>query len=174
MRLIKPNPGECADRQTILELKIKFGGGIPEQVTTTGDTFVTRDQVEDGVPRAEVSREILKDRSPINIQPFIDENEAIQRYLEKNWLVDLPQEQGAIYDRLMEELAEVNLIVWRLTDQAHIMRDCGQIAVLGDDSKIKDAVQLLFDITDLNDKRAEIVRKMNSLFAINAQEKIFA
>jgi len=167
MRLLRPNPGEIADRQTILELKIKYGGGKQEPTITSDE--ITEVGV-DGSKRMN-SRTILKDPSPINIQPFIDENETLQLYLEKAWFPDISAESGKQYDQLYEELAELNHQVWKLTDQAHTLREAPdrmQAAAL------ERAAEVLFAITDLNDKRAEIVKKINALFAVSVQEKIFS
>lgn len=167
MRLLKPTPGECVDRQTILQLKIKYGGGVPEEQyeTNDGKAQETKEVVSD------VARWILKNPSPINIEPFVAENEMIQRYLEKFYIPDLTVDKGETYDNLFEELAEVNHQIWKLTDQQHILRDAPDRM----QAQAKDrAAEVLFAICDLNDKRAELVSKINQLFSINVREKLFA
>ena len=107
----------------------------------------------------------------INVQPFIDENELCQQYLEKNWLPDLASKDGDEYDKLMAELEEINLQVWQLTDQSHTLMEApNRHQALANQR----AAEVLFMITELNDKRASIVYKINGLFAIQVQEKIFA
>lgn len=160
MRLLKPSPGECADRQTILALKIKFGSGGTNPYT---DIEVNEDRTQ--------ARQIIKDASPINIQPFIDENEMIQQHLENNWLTELNSKKGQRYDTLFEELAEINLQVWKLTDQAHVLKDAPDRY---QEQANKRAAEVLFLITELNDRRAQLVREINELFEIRTVEKIFA
>jgi hypothetical protein len=167
MRLLKPTPGECADRQTILELKIKAGGGRREETAEDVDTKEEADtQAVYGV-----NRWILKDPSHINIQPFLDESEMLQQYLEANWFPALEDSKGSDFDKLYEQLADVNQQLWTLTDQQHTLRDAPDRM---QDLALKRAAEVLFTIADLNDKRAELVYKMNELFSIKVQEKIFA
>lgn len=166
-RMIRPSPGEAADRQTILELKIKAGGGKPEE---------TEEEVDDKGEQTdkvvyETNRWILKDPSQINIQPFLDESEEIQQYLEKVWFPGLPPDKGSQYDQLYDELAEVNTQLWRLTDEQHVLRDAPDRMK---DTTTKRAAEVLYSIADFNDKRAELVGKINSLFSIIGVEKIFA
>lgn len=136
MRLIRPNPGELADRQTIVQLKAKFGA-----------------------------------EKKLNIQPFLDENEVCQRYLEKNWFPDILRGKEDTFNALFEQLAEVNLQIWKLTDQQHILRDAPDRLM---PQAAKRAAECLFDIADLNDKRADLVCSINALFRVNVQEKIYA
>jgi len=94
-----------------------------------------------------------------------------QQYLEKNWLPDLASKDGDEYDKLMAELEEINLQVWQLTDQSHTLMEApNRHQALANQR----AAEVLFMITELNDKRASIVYKINGLFAIQVQEKIFA
>lgn len=136
MRLMKPAPGEIADRQTILNLKAKFG-----------------------------------EAKGLNVQPFIDENELCQQYLEKNWFPDLKAQDAEEYDSLLSDLEEINLQVWQLTDQSHTLKEApDRFQALANQR----AAEVLFMITDMNDKRAEIVYQINGLFQLKVQEKIFA
>ena len=162
MRLLRPNPGECADRQTILELKVKYGMGV-------GDTKTSAEVMKTQV--GVLARTTVETPVGVNVQPFIDENEQIQQYLEKNWFPDLKPELGSEFDRLYEELQELNHQVWKLTDQSHILKEAPDRMQAQADRR---AADVLFQITDLNDKRAELVRKINELFSVRVQEKIFA
>lgn len=162
MRLLKPNPGECADRQTILELKIKYGMGV-------GDTKTTAEVVKTQVGM--LSRTTVETPVGVNVQPFIDENEQIQQYLEKNWFPDLKEHQGPEFDRIYEELQELNHQVWKLTDQSHTLKEAPDRM---QEQANRRAAEVLFQITELNDKRAELVRKINELWSVRVQEKIFA
>lgn len=167
MRLLRPTPGECADRQTILELKIKYGGGKSEETSTQEDT---KEEATENVAYG-VQRWILKDPSRINIQPFLDESELIQQHLEMVWFTALKPEAGADFDKLYEELAEVNQQLWTLTDQQRTLRDAPDRM---QDVAMKRAAEVLFSIADLNDKRAELVYKINEIFSVRVVEKVFA
>ena len=167
MRLLRPSPGECADRQVICELKIVAGGGKPED---------TEEEVDDKGEQTdkvvyETNRWILKDPSQINIQPFLDESEMIQQYLEKTWFPGLRPDRGVEYDKLYEELAEVNRQLWSLTDEQRTLRDAPDRMR---ETATKRAAECLYSIADGNDKRAELVSKINALFNVSVVEKIFA
>lgn len=167
MRILKPTPGECADRQTILELKIKAGGGRREE---TSEEVDSKEEAVDTAVYG-VNRWILKDPSQLNIQPFLDESEMIQQYLETTWFTSLDEDKGNEFDRLYEQLADVNQQLWALTDQQHTLRDAPDRM---QELALRRAAEVLFTIADLNDKRAELVYQMNGLFSIRVQEKIFA
>lgn len=164
MRLLNPNPGECVDRQTILELKVKYGGGRQEKPDTS-------DEVVELTPERGLTRTVMKDPSPINVQPFIDENEQIQQYLERNWFTDIGEKQGKQFDVHYEELGEINHQVWKLMDQATVLKDAPDRAQERANAR---AAEVLFAIIELNAKRAEIVSKINALFSVQVQEKIFS
>lgn len=162
MRLLKPSPGECADRQTILWLKIQYGSG--------GQEASTRIDMKREEGKARV---VIENPSPINIQPFLEENEFIQRHLEANWFPDIandPEKQRK-WDSVVEELAELNHQIWKLTDQSHVLKDAPDRMQAQANAR---AAEVLFAITDLNDKRANLVRDLNELFEIRTVEKIFA
>jgi hypothetical protein len=162
MRLLKPNPGECVDRQTILELKIKYGSqGADENMT-----MESRDEGDKGLTRVKMDAP-----SKVNIEPFLAENEQIQKYLEKEFLYTIPAHKGSDYDKYLDDLAKVNEQLWKLEDQARILRDAPDRAQ--EAANIR-AAEVLYTITELNDKRAMLVQRINGLFNINVQEKIHA
>ena len=161
-RMLKPSPGECADRQTILALKIKYGTG--------GNETSTRSETKTSTVGV-VSRTVIESPSAVNIQPFIDENEQIQQYLEKLWLPELVENKPQQYDQYFDELAEVNSQVWKLMDQAHVLYDAPDKRQLQVNFR---AAETLFSIVELNDKRAKLVGQINELFSIKVQEKIYA
>lgn len=136
MRLMKPAPGEIADRQTILNLKAKFG-----------------------------------EAKGINIQPFLDEHELCQQYLERNWFPEINVNDAKDYDRLFAELEELNTQVWQLTDQSHTLMEAPDRHQALANQR---AAEVLFAITEMNDRRASIVYQINGLFQVKVQEKIFA
>lgn len=164
MRLLKPSPGECADRLTILELKMKYGSGGEEPST---DVEVNDDRT--------MARKVVHNASSVNIEPFRDEHRLIGEYLENNWIPDLDVQKGptarARLDALVEELAELNHQVWKLTDQAHILKDAPDRMAAQANER---AAEVLYLTIELNDKRAKLVRDINELFDIRHVEKIFA
>jgi hypothetical protein len=162
MRLLKPSPGELADRQTILKLKMEYGSATADD-TTGADTITREDRV--------VTRTIMRAPSRINIQPFIDEHIQLQDHFEAVWEPRLTPQQGEEYTRLVLELAELNHQIWKLTDQAHILREAPDRM---QEQAAARAAEVLFTTIDLNQKRAETVREINELFKIRVQEKIFA
>lgn len=162
MRLLKPSPGECADRQTILNLKIKYGSGGQ-------DTGVNLDKTV--TETAVATRQKLDNPSPVNIQPFIDENEALQRYLESNWFPDIQANKGVKYDTLLDELGELNHMLWKIMDQATVLKDAPDRAQAQANVR---AAELLFLIIELNAKRARLVSEINELWEVRHQEKIYA
>ena len=185
MRLIKPYPGECADRQTILELKMKYGGTeVPVDTADLTDPAaakraeppkeVTAVKNEGGVATTVARQKFVSGR--INIQPFVDEHEMIQTYLEREWFPSLESRTGADieFDRLYEELAEVNAIIWKVTDQGHVLlAACKSLGKLIVPLPPEKAADVLYTTIEQNDKRAELVRRINELFGLKMQEKIF-
>jgi hypothetical protein len=141
-RMLNPSPGEVADRQAILQLKIEYGN------PKTGQT-------ENG--------------STSKVQHFAEEHSRLQDYLENKWFPLLPAELTAIYSQLRSRLALINRELWERENEARTLR-----ATNRDATSIHRAGELRFEITQLNDDRAEVVRKVNELFGINVQEKIYA
>lgn len=180
MRLIRPSPGEAADRQTILELKMKYGGSeVPVDTADLTDPVAAK--------RAEPPKEIVRVRNEggvattvarqkfvsgkVNIQPFIDEHELIQTYLEQHWFPSL-MGNGQEYDNLYEELAEVNAVIWKVTDQGHLLLAACKNMEKCNPAPEK-AAEVLYTTIEQNDIRAELVRRINELFGLKVREKIF-
>ena len=166
MRLLKPSPGECIDRQTILWLKIQYGSAIGEPIKN-----VDISERETGGRNARVTADNV---SPINVQPFIDENELIQQHLESNWYTEIASDDEVKQlelENYTEELAELNHLIWKLTDQAHVLKDAPDR--MAAQANIR-AAEVLYTTIELNDKRAKLVRDINALFEIRTVEKIFA
>ena len=164
MRMIKPSPGEAADRQTILNLKIKS--------VDTGELRVRQGEDKTVVDKENgpfaVNKRIVSGISKIDIQPFLMENEEIQRYLEQFWFLDFPK-VGEQYDELFDTLAEVNERLWKLEDEARALRRAKK-----DTAAVYRAATVLFEITEENDKRSELVQQINQLFGVEAREKVYA
>lgn len=169
MRLLKPEPGELVDRQTILELKIDHANVDIE------------DEKKTGLPELEQARggsKLLKNRTVVNkgaigtkVHLFFDELELISNKLIEAWIPDLrTQDQVDKYDIFYAELSEVNSKLWDLEDEARILRDAPD--KFQQQAAVK-AAEVLFNITALNDRRAELVKSINALWGIQSQEKSY-
>ncbi len=110
MRLVQPSPGECADRLTILELKIEFG----------------------------IKREI-------DTSHFQEEYDQINKYLGVDKTIAL-----SVY---YTEMQRVNRGLWMLEGELRHQDAWKQHPEL--------AVAILTEITRLNDRRAELVNKLD-------------
>jgi len=165
-RILKPNPGECVDRQTILQLKMKYGAGKSDSKVTTETT-----EMASSTEHMRLSRTKMEDPSPINIQPFADEHEMIQEYLEKNYFPDIaafPDKQKN-FDVYLDQLLEINESLWKLEDQARILREAPD----KDSMAVKERKAEVLDlITESNDRRALMVKQINSLWNIYSREKL--
>lgn len=173
MRMLKPSPGEIADRQTILALKIKAGGAgsEPENIKMADESGVL--ERADGTEVA-ASRVLISGTSKVNIKPFVEENELLQQYLEKNWFPALNRGRGVEYDELFDQLGDVNERLWNLEDEARELKRTFKAGVDNFGSLDERARTVLFAITTENDKRSGLVQQISELFGITMQEKIYA
>lgn len=168
MRMLKPSPGECADRQTILLLKIQYGGegSEPENVKLSMESGVLEKEGGVEIPAQRVT---VKGTSKVNIKPFQEEHELLQRYLENNWFPDIPKDKGVVYDEYLDQLADVNERLWKLEDEARALRKVTPRT----QTVWMRAGEVLFTINDENDQRAELVQKINKLFDVQQLEKLY-
>lgn len=170
MRVLRPDVGELVDRQTILQLKMEHGQSLDDPKK---QVEYLKGDPDPAVNEDKVMRTVVKGASKINIKPFHDEHEMIQRHLEENWFPNIAAdtERQVKYDELFSALLEVNGQLWKLEDQARILGDAPdkfqEIAT-------RRAAEVLFSITNLNDKRADLVKQINALWNINSQEKMYA
>lgn len=153
-RILNPSPGEIADRQTILHLKIQHGS-IKEIQSGAG-------------ARPNLPGAAEKALSAAKIQHFVDENEQLQKYLEANWFPKVPASIRTSYEELFNQLAAINAHLWNREDEARTLRSEGKNTAV-----IHRAGELLFEITQLNDQRAELVQEINELFGVRVQEKVY-
>lgn len=169
MRVIKPSPGELVDRQTILELKIEYGLGNSEFAELQGEDKVQRTPRSLALSR--VDRVVVDNPTGVNVRPFMDENELIIAYITKNWIPDIAMDESKIaaYDKLHDELLEVNHSLWKLEDQIRILRIAPDKF---ESAAAIRAAEVAFTIADQNDKRAELVKSINALWGIKSQEKL--
>lgn len=172
MRMLQPWPGEIADRQTILALKIKAGGAgsEPENIVRLDESGVLARP--DG-SEVNAARTLIRGTSKVNIKPFVEENEALQRYLEKNWFMHIT-DGGVAFDELLDQLGDVNGNLWRLEDESRDLKHTFEKGVDNFGTLDEQARVILFAINNQNDIRADLVKKINMLFGIESQEKIYA
>ena len=166
-RLVNPDPGECVDRQTILQLKAKYGQSLDEQKIVNQTLKGTPDP---SVKEDTVSRTVFKGASKINIQPYLDEHEAIQKHLEKNFfpLIVTDKDKQSSFDHLYDELLEVNGDLWKLEDQVRIYLEAPTGVEHTADIRL---LEVYKTITRLNNKRALTVKEVNAIWGINSREK---
>lgn len=107
----------------------------------------------------------------INVQPFVDENNQLQDYLEKGWLLLANKSIQHDYDTLLKQLEVVNSRLWSLEDRVREWQQISKAQPLGE-KELRDIVQDYFSITQLNDVRAGLVKQINALFGIYSQEKL--
>lgn len=162
MLLFKTTPGELADRQTILELKIEHLNEIEvEDEPTVHKTTAT----------SVVARHIVKNASKVNPQPFLDELELIQESLKKNWFGHTATDAIVQkYDALFEQLEQVNLDLWNLEDKARVLRDAPDKMQAAANAR---AAEVLYAINNSNDKRNEIKKQIDALWGYKTQEKLY-
>jgi len=164
--ILNPSPGDLVDRQTILEVKLNHCG----VEGNTGLQPVSAELMEQS-PQKSVSRTKLLEKTDVDIQPVIREHEAIQQKLELDWFTKLMPDDGDKFDKMMSELSNVNAELWKLEDQARVLRlapDKQNGTVIIRKAETLDAITLN------NDLRAELVRKINALWRIDTQEKMYA
>lgn len=163
--IITLSPGDLVDRQTILQLKLSHAGIESD----TGYAPVSQQILEQSTSKA-VNRTVLLDKSKIDIQPFLVEHEAIQSRLELDWFPKLDEKNGSIFDKLMEDLKSINSELWRLEDQARVLRSAPDKFL---DTVTRRKAETLDAITYHNEQRANLVRKINTLWNIDVPEKMY-
>lgn len=121
----------------------------------------------------------------VNVKPFVDENNALQEYLEKNWLLLTQKSMQDPYDRLWAALKEVNKKLWDLEDEIRTLKVSLGIAKIPahdaacmisgnmQNPKCLRIVEIGLLVPELNDRRAKLVQEMNALFGIRTQEKLY-
>lgn len=165
--IITPTPGDLVDRQTILQIKLKHCG-------TSGDTGmqpVSAEMLEQS-PAKSVSRTKLLEKTEIDIQPLLIEHQAIQDRLMRDWFPKILNSVGEQkFDPLLERLLHINEELWRLEDQARVLRAAPEKFL---DSVVRRKAETLDAISTCNDMRMQVVREINSLWDIQSEEKIYA
>jgi hypothetical protein len=175
MPLLKPLPGDLADRQSILELKIDHCDVDLDAYGTDehGQPVLKSGKVQ-GVKSGKVERFVApKGSTDSRVIAFVDEHQLILNAIEKNFTLDKQNDQAFVdkYDKLYQELAETNSALWTLEDQARILRAAPDKFV---HAAAVRAAEVLFAITETNDKRAELMREINKMWNYNNKEKMYA
>ena len=101
---------------------------------------------------------------------FADEHQALEVYLEKKWFPSLTHNQRSQFARYSSELSQVNRALWDLEDE---IRNLKSLPQSGRERETKRIVSIAFAIPELNDDRARLVEKINALFQVVAQEKLY-
>lgn len=175
MPLLKPLPGDLADRQTILELKINHSNAeIEDEVI---DPFAVSNtgygnRVTDSVKTVAIARTLVN-KGASNVAPFMDELELIRREIERHWVTDLiTRNKVEEYDKLYDQLEQANSQLWDLEDKIRALRSAPDRV-----NKTIEWLTLVADtsmlITDTNDKRSEIIKSINLLWNYSTQEKMY-
>ena len=171
MRMFKPAPGEMVDRMTILLLKLAH--------TTELSSIEPRGEDTKSIPgeKGKASRVIVRtrvDSSTLNSKEhiFLDELDLVRNHLIDNWIPDIADKPDKVesYDRLYDDLSDINAQLWDLEDQSRVLRSAPNPK---DQKVIENKAELLDSISTLNDKRANIVKEINALWNINTSEKLY-
>lgn len=165
MNILSPTPGDLADRQTIVQLKISHAA--PEG--DTGYSPVSNEILEQNTKKA-VSRTVMLEKSAIDIQPWMLENEAIQERFKLDWFTKISEGQGDQFDILLNRLRDVNSELWKLEDQARTLRHAPD---KHNPIVIQRKADTLDAITTNNESRYAIISQIDALWGINVKEKIY-
>jgi hypothetical protein len=165
--IINPTPGDLVDRQTILQVKLSHCG----IEGNTGYAPVS-EQLQEASTKRVLSRTLVKDKTKIDIQPILIEHEAIMQKLELDWLPRISAETE--FDSLFEKLLNVNKNLWEWEDQARILRAAPPTPLLNRELVFQRKAEALDAITEGNELRAMLVKKINALWDIEVQEKMYA
>jgi|SRR6202044_3624310 len=170
--LPRPLPGDLADRQSILELKIQH---------SNVDEFNDDQKGEHGKTKGTVNRVTLPKGSanPKTVQ-FIEEHALILKAIQANFTLDLQNNQmfQDKYDAKYSELAEVNATLWKLEDEIRALKAApvqDKIPRSSDRGfawlhRVKDTA---FDIVVHNDKRSELIKQINAMWHYTTNEKLY-
>jgi hypothetical protein len=164
--ILNPSPGDLVDRQTILQIKIEHCG-IEGQGHAPTSVEILEQTAQKSVTRTKVS-----DLTEVNIQPFLIEHEAIQQRLELDWFSKLTPKQGDEFEELMGQLRHYNSELWKLEDQARVLRAAPRDEVYRQTIVVRKA-NTLDAITTANDTRAALVKAINKLWGIEIVEKLY-
>jgi len=109
-------------------------------------------------------------RRNVESRHFAEEDHALQVYLEKHWFPSITHKQRKEFDLHSRKLSKVNRALWDLEDEIRHLRS---LLRSGREQETKRIVSIAFAIPELNDNRARLVEKINALFKVIAQEKLY-
>jgi len=101
---------------------------------------------------------------------FANEDQALQVYLQEQWFPSINHGQRKEFDLRSRELSKVNRALWDLEDE---IRRLKSLSPDEREQESKRIVAIAFAIPELNDERARLVAKINALFKVIAQEKLY-
>ena len=162
MPLLKPNPGDLADRKSIIELKLVH---IDHHLSET----TSMPNKEKGGPA--ITR-IVASKNTGNAQPFLDELELIEAKLKSVWIPDIENKSDLIakYDELYEQLEDVNSKLWDLEDNIRVLKSAPDKFQEQANARV---AEVAFAIVDTNDKRSAIIQQINALWGMKTKEKLY-
>jgi|SRR5580692_10274674 hypothetical protein len=157
--LLKPLPGDLADRQTIVELKVNHCNAEFDQ-----------DQAQPQGKMLGMTRTLVNKNS-VNAAPFLDELEMLRNELSKKWVPSLVSlNRVEAYDKLYDQLAETNGELWELEDKIRALKAA---PYQKEQPWLIRVMETAFDIVTQNDKRSELIKAINKLWNYNTQEKMY-
>ena len=171
--LMRPLPGDLADRQSILELKINHSNAEFDEDKSDPfspgmyGTKITTDEKTMGITRT------LVNKNAINVAPFLDELDLVRKELEKKWVPDLiAMNKVEQYDNLYSQLEEVNKQLWDMEDKMCALRMAPERV-----TKTPDWISQTSDtgiaISEQNHKRSELIKQINAIWGYKTQEKMY-
>ena len=164
--LPRPLPGDLADRQSILQLKIDH---------SNIDEFNDDQKGEHGKTKGTVNRVTLPKGSanPRTVQ-FMEEHALILKAIQANFTLDLQNNQmfQDKYDAKYSELAEVNATLWKLEDEIRALKQ-GTPKVSPGHTWLVRVADTAFDIVVHNDKRSELIKQINAMWHYTTNEKLY-
>ena len=101
---------------------------------------------------------------------FAEEHQALQGYLEEHWFPSINYDQRKEFALYSRELSKVNRALWDLEDD---IRRLKALSPDGRERKTKRIVSIALAIPEFNDDRARLVARINALFNVIAQEKLY-
>jgi hypothetical protein len=159
MKLLSPNPGEAIDRQMVCWVKAEQCEQTVKESNVNTKTF---------------ENQTFTPKARIDPKQFVDEINALQKHLLENWFILIPKTNplSTQLDKHISDLKTLHTRLYQLNNQLRSLHK----AYNAQDSEAPSPreVQLLaFQITDLNDARANIVFEINKLFGCPTVEKLY-
>lgn len=162
--ILNPSPGDLADRQTILEVKLAHCGVASD----TGYAPSSQELMEQSNKKS-VARTVIE-KTEINIEPFLQEHAGIQERLTLDWFSKINDTTGAKFDALIAELKIVHERLFDVEDQSRTYLHAPAKDTLLVQRRL---AELRNSTTTLNDKRALLIKQINALWELEIVEKLY-